>query len=196
MHNSNNDPPCFIDLEASGLSVYSYPIEVAWSEPDGTIESHLISPAGIPDWTDWNKTAARIHGIGRTELLNHGRDPHWMAQRLQARLGGRTVYSDNPDYDAMWLLRLFVACKLPPPSMELRHLDSLLIETCCPKAEHRLAGLRDILELKHTARGRSPGRHRAAWDVGYMLELWRLSQRYGRRTEPSAMHAPVTLRRR
>ena len=41
--------PSFIDFEASSLTVKSYPIEVAWNLEDGTIESHLISPAGVPD---------------------------------------------------------------------------------------------------------------------------------------------------
>ncbi len=182
MHHKN-DPPCFIDLEASGLSLYSYPIEVAWSESDGGIESHLISPVGIAEWTDWNKAAARIHGISHAELLRHGRDPHWVAQRLRIRLSGRRIYSDNPDYDGMWLLRLFTACDLPPPSLSLRHLDSLLIEICCPTTEQRLSGLRDILELKHAARSRSLGRHRAAWDVGYLLELWHLALDYRRGLE-------------
>lgn len=34
----------FVDFEASSLNPDSYPIEVAWSIPDDSIESHLISP--------------------------------------------------------------------------------------------------------------------------------------------------------
>jgi len=35
--------PRFLDIEASSLSNISYPIEIAWSDEKGNIESHLIN---------------------------------------------------------------------------------------------------------------------------------------------------------
>src|SRR5947209_5891700 len=57
-HRGGDEPmdtlPPFLDFEASSLRSASYPIEVAWSHPDGSIESHLISPAGLGRCTDWS----------------------------------------------------------------------------------------------------------------------------------------------
>lgn len=166
--------PYFIDFEASSLSLYSYPIEVAWSDGAGTLESYLICPDGIADWTDWNKNAARVHGITRRELSRDGRDPQWVCRRLAEVLTGRTVYSDNPDYDALWLARLFEACRRPCPPLDLCHIDTLLTATYCPRPEERVSGLRDLVRIKQTARARAQGVHRAAWDVQYLVSLWRM----------------------
>ena len=64
--------PSFIDFEASSLSDKSYPMEVAWSLSDGSIEARLISPEGISQWTDWSKDAQAVHGIRREDLLVWG----------------------------------------------------------------------------------------------------------------------------
>ena len=39
--------PRFLDIEASSLSNTSYPIEIAWSDGQGNIESYLINPYPI-----------------------------------------------------------------------------------------------------------------------------------------------------
>ncbi|NJD07038.1 MAG: hypothetical protein FIA97_11155 [Methylococcaceae bacterium] len=65
--------PSFIDFEASSLGSASYPIEGAWNLAGGSIESCLISPAGISRWTDWSDKAERIHGIAKAQLLVEGR---------------------------------------------------------------------------------------------------------------------------
>lgn len=55
--------PCFIDFEASSLEHNSYPIEVAWSDADGRIESWLIDTSGVPSWTDWDDRVQQgMHG--------------------------------------------------------------------------------------------------------------------------------------
>ena len=99
--------PLFLDIEASSLGSASYPIEVAWSCPDASIESHLISPAGIASWTDWSMAAERLHGLSREQLLTEGKSPAWVARRLNEQLAGQTLHSDNPDYDWFWLEELF-----------------------------------------------------------------------------------------
>jgi len=58
--------PRFLDIEASSLNDASYPIEIAWSDEKGNIESHLINPYAIEEWTDWDFYAEhKIHGLSR-----------------------------------------------------------------------------------------------------------------------------------
>jgi hypothetical protein len=168
--------PYFIDIEASSLSWNSYPIEVAWGNEKGNIESHLISPKTISHWTDWDPKAQQLHGINRKELLSQGKNPERVCERIAQCLTGREVYSDNPDFDAMWLSQLFDACNRRYPSIDLRHLDTLLISTYVPNPSNRISGLRDILTLKARARQTAPGIHRAAHDVQYLIKVWRLTQ--------------------
>src|SRR5262245_10381901 len=94
--------PRFLDFEASSLSVNSYPIEVAWSLEDGSIEQHLISPAAFEGWTDWDPKAEQVHGISREELLTNGESPKSVCGRMNSELFGETVYSDAALYDGMW----------------------------------------------------------------------------------------------
>lgn len=96
--------PTFIDFEASSLRSASYPIEVAWNDPTGDIEAHLISPASIERWTDWSAEAEKIHGISRAELLKDGKSPSWICRRMNEQLAGTVVYSDDPNQEAKALL--------------------------------------------------------------------------------------------
>ncbi|BCO31152.1 hypothetical protein TspCOW1_12550 [Thiohalobacter sp. COW1] len=99
--------PQFLDIEASSLGRDSYPIEIAWSYPNGEVEAHLIDPYHILDWTDWDPAAQAVHGLSRRYLSEHGADPKLVAGRIQAVLAGQPVYSDAPDYDQGWLETLF-----------------------------------------------------------------------------------------
>ena len=79
--------PLFIDFEASSLSGKSYPIEVAWSDREGNIESWLINPEHYPaSWTDWNPGSERLHGLSRAYLAEHGTPPLKVAQRMNEQL--------------------------------------------------------------------------------------------------------------
>lgn len=102
----------FLDFEGST----SYPFEVAWSRADATIASHLISPVGIEDWTDWSPKAERLHGLTQSRLRAEGRPPRWVCEQMTAELEGQRVCSDHPDYDGQWLERLFTAAgrRTPP----------------------------------------------------------------------------------
>ncbi len=67
-----NEWPRIIDFEASGLGPMSYPIEIAWSQRDGSIEEHLINPDTAPrseDWTGRNWNSCAIHGLAREYLF-------------------------------------------------------------------------------------------------------------------------------
>ena len=166
--------PSFIDFEASSLSHRSYPIEVAWNLSDGSIESHLISPQGIVGWDEWDEKAQQVHGIPRAELLAHGEPPSLVCQRMNQQLSGQVLYSDAPDFDGMWLARLF-ECDQDQPAFELRNANSMIMALICPDDAPRTASIHEIYVLEQEARRKTPGQHRAGWDVQYLVELWKLA---------------------
>lgn len=168
--NTQPDAPIFIDFEASSLSTRSHPIEVAWSTPDGAIESHLILP--LADWQDWDDYAEReIHHISREMLTAEGKDPAWVAARMNEVLGGSIVYSDAPEFDERWLMRMFDAVGLEP-TFQIGFFDTVVMYAQAPDPD----GARErIRRASFEARERVPHQHRAAWDVHYLLEFWRLS---------------------
>ncbi len=97
--------PIFIDLEASGLHPDSYPIEVAWNNRKGEIESHLIIPAD--DWVHWDFNAQQMHGISRSMLFDEGKPISWIAARMSELFGREKVYSDASSFDAAWVDMLY-----------------------------------------------------------------------------------------
>lgn len=173
-------PLIFLDIEASSLGSASYPIEVAWGDSLAVIESHLISPAGIPSWHDWSMAAERLHGIAREQLLAEGKTPRWVAERLNRELAGREVHSDNPDYDRHWLEELFRKAGGLKPGFTVRHVDDLLIRLICPEGADRANALLRLRELKQLARSTVMGRHRAGHDVAYLLMLHAMARAAGR----------------
>lgn len=170
--------PCFLDFEASSLASASYPIEVAWTLADGSIESYLISPSGINKWTDWSAKSERLHGITQRQLLAEGQRPAWICQRMNEQLAGKTVYSDEPDYDNVWLTELFSVSWGNTPTFTLASVNDILASVIHPKGTDQ-AHFHDTLDaMKTNARKRVPQRHRAAWDVQYLVEIWRLANRH------------------
>ena len=107
----------WIDVEASGFGPESYPIEVGWCDIAGNAESVLIRPA--PGWTFWSQEAEGVHGISRAQLEAEGVEPAEAVARIVAatmtadepRAGRlaprRVVFSDAPEFDGVWLARLF-----------------------------------------------------------------------------------------
>jgi hypothetical protein len=95
----------WIDIEASSLSVDSWPIEFGWCSADLRAESFLIRP--MEKWTDWSIMSELIHGIGLEELMDHGIEAESAARRINAVCAGRQVLSDNPEMDSGWLDQLF-----------------------------------------------------------------------------------------
>lgn len=96
-----------LDIEASGLGVGSYPIEIGIAFPDGRSECTLIVPT--VDWTHWDKNAEALHGISRESLILNGRSPLTVALMLNELLQGEVVYSDAWGNDSVWLAKLFDA---------------------------------------------------------------------------------------
>jgi hypothetical protein len=170
------DIPTFLDFEASSLSrFHSYPIEVAWNNEDGSIESHLISPESIADWTDWDPESEKVHGIPRDELIRNGKVPHWVCQRMNEQLAGRNIYTDAPKFDGRWLAKLFSVFDAEP-QFELSDIDYLILDMLCPDMSGRAHWLTEIWHMKIEARSRCPRQHRAAWDVEYLMEVWKIAE--------------------
>lgn len=95
----------FIDVEASGLGVGSYPIEVGIALPDGRTHCTLICPPA--HWIHWDSQAEQLHGISRDSLLVNGRSVLKAAMMLNEWLDGQTVYTDGWGNDSCWLAKLF-----------------------------------------------------------------------------------------
>jgi hypothetical protein len=91
------------------LSPNSYPIEVAWSLEDGSIESHLINPYAVDSWKDWDRQAQAIHGLSRTKLAEEGKHPKWVAQRMNEVLADKVLLTNAHAFDLDWCETLFKA---------------------------------------------------------------------------------------
>ncbi len=118
--------PAILDLEASGFGRDSYPIEVGYVLADGSGFCTLIRPA--PHWTHWDPEAEQIHRIQRDSLASHGRHIADVAQLLNDRLHGLTLYSDGWANDYPWLAALYEEAERVP-SFKLDNLRALLSET-------------------------------------------------------------------
>jgi hypothetical protein len=168
--------PRFLDIEASSLGMDSYPIEVAWSDPAGAIESHLISPKYVGWWTDWDYNAQQIHGLSREQCREEGVQPEWLCQRMNASIpAGEILYADGGGFDEGWIDVLYSAGSFfEPTPFRVVHSDTLMLgvlENVEPDGKKRWQ-LFQTLRLK--ARARVNGQHRAAVDVQYLIELWKL----------------------
>ena len=118
-------PPPVLDIEASGFGRDSFPIEVGYVLGNSESFCCLIRPA--PEWTHWDATAEGLHGITQETLRQHGRAPRDVAQLLNDRLHGMTLYCDGWANDYVWLSVLFEAAELTP-AFRLDHLRALLSE--------------------------------------------------------------------
>lgn len=155
----------FIDLEASGLGSKSWPVEVAWAFRDGPPRAFLIRPHAA--WSDdaWEEEAQALHGISREALARDGDDVADVCRALNAALAGVEVYSDAPDWDSFWLIRLFAASGMRQEFSVLdysRLIGPLTSEAC--------------EELLARASRLAPRRHRAAADVTHLQTLYRLAE--------------------
>jgi len=118
--------PFVLDVEASGFGARSYPIEVGFVTPEGRSVCSLIRPA--PHWTHWDPAAERLHGLTRSAVERHGREPSEVATLLNRELEGCTVYSDAWAHDYSWLAVLFEEAR-QRPRFRLQHLRELLTES-------------------------------------------------------------------
>lgn len=145
--------PAILDIEASGFGRGSYPVELGFVNVDGTLFCSLIRPE--PDWCHWDDSAQALHGITRELLARHGRSAVWMAQQINARLAGQTVYCDGWGHDYAWLSRLYDAADLQP-NFRLDDLRCLLTED----EALRWHGVTQAVRARQQL-----GRHRASSDA-------------------------------
>jgi len=162
--------PLFMDFEASSLSIDSYPIEVAFSDEKGNIESYLIKPEA--NWTDWSRIAEHdIHGISRELLSKEGQTAEWVVGRMRGKLKGKTVYVDGGQYDEYWAERLFEykgnTDRLP---FRLGDFHELLV------SEFGLWTVMNnhiLFDIKQRARKQVGKQHRAHADTAYLMAVYR-----------------------
>ncbi len=168
--------PRFIDIEASGLDSNSYPIEIAWSDSTGLVESHLINPYAIEAWTDWDYHAQQLHGISRKLCREQGVHPAYVCQRLNESLPpGAIIYADGLPHDEWWLDILFEAAS-PLGYFQFRLLpsNSLMLPLLAGIKLDLNEQLKHFERLKEEARLKVGRRHRAGDDVRYLIELYKL----------------------
>lgn len=172
--------PPFMDFEASGLGPHGYPIQVAWSAPDGAVhECWFITPAGAHGWAvdeGWDPAAARVHGISLTTVYEHGRPAEWIAARLNAQLAGQTVYVDGGACDQVWCRQLFTAAAVTPQFVLGDYWELLLSRL--PPSRTRRPGWQSALQdaaWRRVRMAHGGRRHHADTDVRYLVELYRLA---------------------
>lgn len=153
--------PAVIDIEASGFGRGSYPIEVGFVLPDGEAWCSLVRPE--PGWLHWDATAAQVHGITQESLLRHGRSCRDIAELLNRRLRGLTVYTDGWAHDYSWMGRLYEAADLLP-SFRLDNLFVLLDEARLAHWDATRQAMAQRLQLQ---------RHRASADARVLQETVR-----------------------
>ncbi|WP_343642527.1 hypothetical protein [Roseateles sp.] len=169
--------PTILDLEASGFGRGSYPIEIGFVEAGGLPFCSLIQPA--PDWEHWDEQAEALHGISRELLLRHGRPREWIADELNRRLAGQTVYSDSWGHDYSWLSKLFdSAGRLP--RFRLEDLRRLLSEDEASQWSGVQQQVRDEAHLR---------RHRASADAK-VLQMTLMRLKHGPGAPAAALGDP------
>jgi hypothetical protein len=160
--------PVFLDIEASGLSDRSYPVEIAWNNGDGKVSSFLINVALVPGWTHWDPNAEKLHGISRKTLEEDGVDPDAACHVLLTELKGKTVYSDASEFDQFWLDRLFDAHGGAPSPVRVRDM--------CGIGAIRFAAVRGVAsEMKEKAVAEVGGEHRAKNDVRALMRFYEMA---------------------
>jgi len=168
--------PRFLDVEASSLSMDSYPIEVAWSDNYGTIESHLINPYLVGHWTDWDYNAQQIHCISRKLCREEGISPEKLCKRMKNSISrGEVIYADGGSFDRNWIDVLFQeGTQLGYAKFDIVHSDAVMLPLLqkIEKDEKKCWQLYEQLKLE--ARKIVKDRHRATVDVQYLIELYRL----------------------
>lgn len=153
-------PPAILDIEASGFGLGSYPIEIGFVQPSGQTWCSLVRP--LDDWQHWDPNAAAVHNITREQLFQCGRTPLEIAQLLNDRLHGMTVYSDAWAHDYTWLNRLYEAADMSP-SFRLESLRALL-------SDNDAARWHDV--KRRVALSSGLERHRASADARLLQQTW------------------------
>ncbi|MDN3519783.1 hypothetical protein QWY84_19430 [Aquisalimonas lutea] len=164
--------PRFIDVEASGLECDSYPVEVAWSDAEGHVESMLIAPP--EEWQvhrSWSEQAEALHGLTTEALLAEGTPIERVCMKLIETARTETLYSDAAPFDRFWIGVLLTAGGYPDHALRIVSADRLIA----------LAGASPSHESVEAAKTQAQaklgiGHHRAGDDVRALVEAYRLNR--------------------
>lgn len=152
--------PYIIDLEASGLSSNSYPIEVGLALEPGRRYCTLIKPAD--SWDHWDQQAESVHKINRDILTTRGRPVTEVAHQLNQLLKDKVVYSDAWGVDNSWVVTLFAAAGVDK-AFSVSALEMILSE---PQIEVWMETRDSVVEELGLAR------HRASNDARIIQETY------------------------
>jgi hypothetical protein len=166
--------PRFLDTEASSLNRDSYPIEIAWSNSVGTIESHLINPYSVEKWTDWDFEAQSLHGINRKQCREEGVHPRWLCDRMRHSITpGEIIYADGGPFDRDWVDELYAnGSALGFAQFRVEHSDAVMLPLLNKVEKDNQKRWQLYNDLKLDARKKVGVQHRAAVDVQYLIELY------------------------
>jgi DNA polymerase III epsilon subunit-like protein len=153
----------FIDFEASGVSPYSWPIEIgcAWiADGEARSRASLIRPD--PHWPEdaWSPQSAEIHGIPRS-ALDAAPPAAEVAAAFLPLLRSARLVSDAPEYDQRWLDRL-VAVTPESAALRIADFDILAHSSFATRA----------LDWVYESLNRSRAPHRAEADARRLARAW------------------------
>jgi len=168
--------PRFLDVEASSLSINSHPIEIGWSDELGNISSFLINPSTVEAWTDWSSESQKIHGISKELCIKEGIAPELVCKYLSDSISpNENIYCDGGIFDEYWVDTLFGAgSEMGFAQFRILHSDSLMLSLLANVEKNVAKRLALFEELKQESRQIVVQRHRAAVDVFYLIELYKL----------------------
>jgi DNA polymerase III epsilon subunit-like protein len=98
-----------LDIEASGLHQYSFPIEIAWCGPNVLAKSFYIKPDKSWRIFNWSDDAQRLHGISLEAVIKQGRMPKEIVDALRLDGSEKTILSDGVSFDQNWMNMICVA---------------------------------------------------------------------------------------
>lgn len=117
--------PYIIDVEASGFGHDSYPIEIGIALADDDKYCTLIKPQA--EWTYWDQEAEKVHGISLETLDKYGKPAELVADDLNQRLDGLTLFTDGWVVDKPWISKLFDSVN-KPMHFQISPLERILAE--------------------------------------------------------------------
>lgn len=162
----------FLDCEASGLSNFSYPIEIGWKNGLGIGHNILIKPA--IDWSHWDFESEKIHGISRDYLKENGVEFRKAATEIQSHLYGKLVMSDASSFDEFWCNRLFVEANINK-GFAVQNIWAFLYDMGIP-AEN-------LPTLKQRAKDIAQPTHRTDEDTKYLFIMYEMAK--------NNLHTPI-----
>lgn len=183
IHASITPFPRFLDVEASSLSLSSYPIEIAWSDENGcNINSYLINPSHINSWIDWSTESEKLHGINQKQCLDEGIHPAILCRIMSKSISpGKIIYADGGQFDQDWIDILFSkGSKLGYSQFRVIHSDVLMLPLLEKIENDQYKRLKLYEFFKNEARKKVGAHHRASLDVRFLIELYLLCLSFSR----------------